>query len=133
MNNDPDLVLQTSTVPFFSLSGYDTFSKIVKVYDGDTIHAVFKWSGHFYKWKCRLAHIDTPEMRSKDENEKRKAHEARDKLAELILDKVVHLHCLGFDKYGRLLVEIETSGKKVHQWMIENGHARPYEGGTKNA
>ena len=121
--------------PFFSLNGTTTTATIVKVYDGDTVHAVFDFMGKSFKWKCRIAHVDTPELRTKNEEEKKKGYVVRDQLAELILNKVVQLDCQEFDKYGRLLVEITIPETKVrvHEWLIQNGHAKAYEGGTKEA
>lgn len=119
--------------PFFSLDGYSTSAVVVKVYDGDTIHVVFDYMGKAFKWNCRISHVDTPELRTKNLEEKKKGYEVRDKLTELILNKTVKLDCGAFDKYGRLLVEItipETQ-VRVHEWLIQNGYANPYEGGTK--
>jgi micrococcal nuclease len=120
--------------PFFSLNGTSTSATIVKVYDGDTIHAVFDFMGKPFKWKCRIAHVDTPELRTKNEEEKKRGYAVRDQLSELILNKVVQLDCQEFDKYGRLLVEITIPETKVrvHEWLVENGHAKAYEGGTKS-
>ena len=122
---------QTEEVCVFSLNGYKTDAKVVRVYDGDTIHVVFHYFDKFYKWNCRISHVDTPELRTKDVEEKKKGYESRDKLRELILGKTVQLTCQEFDKYGRLLVEIETEGVKVHEWLVEQGLAKNYEGGTK--
>ena len=121
--------------PFFTLNGLSTSATIVKVYDGDTVHAVFEFKGSPYKWRCRIAHVDTPELKTKNENEKKQGYEVRDRLSELILNKVVQLECKEFDKYGRLLVEITVPETKVcvHEWLIANGHAKAYEGGTKTA
>ncbi len=44
----------------FSLNGHKTHAKVVNVYDGDTIHVVFKYFDTYYKWICRIAHVDTP-------------------------------------------------------------------------
>ena len=126
-----ELADQTETVCAFSLNGYKTDAKVVKVYDGDTVHVVFRYFDQYYKWICRISHVDTPELRTKDADEKKRGYEARDKLRELIFGKIVQLSCQEFDKYGRLLVEIETEGIKVHEWLIQQGHAKPYEGGTK--
>lgn len=126
------LEAQTDKTPKFSLNGHVTQAKVVKVYDGDTIHAVFNYLGTFYNWTCRIAHVDTPELRTKDAEEKKRGYETRDKLTELIFNKIVTLKCGHFDKYGRLLVEIETEDKTpVHDWLIQGGYAKKYEGGTK--
>ena len=99
--------------PVFSLNGHKCKAKVVYVYDGDSVHLVLEVFGKLYKWKCRIAHID--------------------KLKTLIEHKMVDVECFDFDKYGRLLVEITIEGIKVHEWLLENHLAQPYEGGTKTA
>lgn len=126
-----ELIQQTKQTTLFTLNGFKTEAKVVHVYDGDTIHIVFKYFDNFYKWNCRISHVDTPELRTKNEEEKRKGYEVRDKLRELILDKIVNVQCLEFDKYGRLLIEIYIGDIYVNQWLIDNNLAKQYEGGTK--
>ena len=119
-----------ATTPIFSLDGMNFQAKIVDVHDGDTVKAVFKVFDKYYKWNCRIAHVDTPELRTDDTAEKARGLFVRDKLKEQILNKIVTLHCLKFDKYGRLLVEI-NNGQNIHEWLIQNKYANPYEGKTK--
>ena len=134
------LISLDATTPIFSLDGMDFQAKIVDVHDGDTVKAVFKVFDKYYKWNCRIAHVDTPELRTDDPAEKERALFVRDKLREQILNKIVTLHCLKFDKYGRLLVEINNgqnnsgqnnSGQNIHEWLIQNKYANLYEGKTK--
>lgn len=119
----------------FSLKGHKTYAKCVYVYDGDTVHVVFKIpnGNECYKWVVRLNGIDTPEMKSKNINEKKAALLSRDFLKNQILDKIIIIDCLDFDKYGRLLGELFIEGNDVSlsKQMIENGHAKAYDGGTK--
>lgn len=119
-----------ATTPIFSLDGMNFQAKIVDVHDGDTVKAVFKVFDKYYKWNCRIAHVDTPELRTDDPAEKARGLFVRDRLREQILNKIVTLHCLKFDKYGRLLVEI-NNGQNIHEWLIQNKYANPYEGKTK--
>ena len=35
------------------------------------------------------------------------------------------------EKYGRVLATVRYRGRDMCQWMLENGHALPYDGGTK--
>ena len=53
-------------VKVFSYEGRKCEGKVVKVYDGDTIHVVFpltdKEPERLYKWNCRLINVDTPEI-----------------------------------------------------------------------
>jgi endonuclease YncB( thermonuclease family) len=123
----------TSSVPFFTLKGHNCRAKVVHVYDGDTLHIVFEYLGNLFKWHARIAHVDTPELRTKNLEEKKMGYETRDKLTELIHGKIVDVLCLDFDKYGRVLVEITYNGIRVDQWLIENGYAKSYEGKTKEA
>ena len=124
---------QTADVKYFSLDGYETEGKVVKVYDGDTVHIVFKYFDTFFKWNCRIQHVDTPELRTKDLEEKKRGYECKEKLAALIMDKIVSVKCSKFDKYGRLLVEITVpeTGVKIHEYLISEGLANKYEGKTK--
>ena len=44
------------------------------------------------------------------------------------------MECAEFDKYGRLLANIYTldnTNKTINDEMIELGHAKAYDGGTK--
>lgn len=109
-------------------------AKIVSVYDGDTIKVVFPLADTLYKWNCRLEHVDTPELRTKNENEKKYGYIVRDKLREKILNKVFNIKCNDFDKYGRLLIEIlQEDDVTINQWLIDNKYAFKYEGGTKES
>ena len=123
----------TSSVPFFTLKGHKCRAKVVHVYDGDTIHLVFEFLGQMFKWHTRIAHVDTPELKTKNQEEKKMGYEARDKLRELIDGKLVDIVCLDFDKYGRVLAEITYNGGRVDEWLIKNNYAKSYEGKTKEA
>ena len=134
--NDCQILQQmTSKTNKFSLNGYKTFAKCVHVYDGDTIHVVFKMqnSNECYKWIIRVIGIDTPEMKTKNTYEKQLAIKARDFLRNLILDKIIFIECLDFDKYGRLLGDIYAEGNdmSMSNQLIVKGYAKAYDGGTK--
>jgi endonuclease YncB( thermonuclease family) len=124
----------SSKTPKFTLSGKNFVGKCVHVYDGDTVHVVFSTAeinSGVYKWVIRLTGIDTPEMKSKNQVEKDAALRARDYLRGEILDKIVIVECGEFDKYGRLLGKIHINDSCVNNKMIELGHAKAYDGGTK--
>ena len=115
----------------FSFDGISTYAKIVDVYDGDTIKIVFEYKGEFIKYSARLYGIDTPEIRTKDAEEKKRGYEARDFLRSLILDRVLKVDLLKFDKYGRLLATVYDNGRSVVDLMVSEGYGKPYFGGTK--
>ena len=108
---------------------------VVSVYDGDTITVILDMGmGVQKKAKCRMYGIDTPELRGKTAKEKTAAKVARDRLRELINEKTVLLQSLTKpDKYGRLLVKvwIDDGAVLVNDLLVEEGLARPYDGGKK--
>jgi endonuclease YncB( thermonuclease family) len=121
--------------PLFSkcVDNREVEAKIVSVYDGDTVKAIFPLNGVLYKWNCRLTGIDTPEIRTSDKLQKKFGYEVRDKLREKILNKVVLLKCQDLDKYGRLLTQIHIDDICINQWLIDQGYAFAYDGGKKQS
>ncbi len=128
------LTHHTIVTPKFTLENKCVVGKCVYVYDGDTVHVVFRipnLNDQAYKWVIRLTGIDTPEMKSKNPVEKAAAVRARDFLRGEILHKIVVVECGEFDKYGRLLGNIYINDVCMNVKMIELGHAKAYDGGTK--
>ena len=122
------------TTEIFSFKGKNIRCKVVSVYDGDTMKVVFPLNNKMYKWNCRLLGIDTPELRTKDTHEKELAKIAKENLMKLVLNKVITIHCGGWDKYGRLLVTPSTyKHGNICVWMIKNKYAKAYDGGTKSS
>ncbi len=123
--------------PKFSdcVNGKTVEAKIISVYDGDTVKAIFPLNGVLYKWSCRLTGVDTPELRTRNAKEKKYGYFVRDELRKKVLGKVVRLECEDLDKYGRLLVKIFCYDDKCHidEWLIDSGYAFYYDGGKKNS
>lgn len=127
-----------SDADYFTLDSQVFECKVVKVYDGDTIHVLFPYFDKMYKWNCRLTGIDTPELRTTNLLEKEYGYKVRDILSDKILNKVIKIKCGEFDKYGRLLCEVydnnteeTTFTNSINNWLIENNYAFAYDGGTK--
>ena len=113
-------------------------AKVVKVYDGDTCTCVFDTFGlGLFRHQIRLSGVDTPELKSKNPDEKAAAILVRDFVAGLILGKIVDLKCEGSDKYGRILGTItvqampEAPAICINTLLVEKKMARSYDGGTK--
>lgn len=109
---------------------------VIKVYDGDTITiaTTFPWEPTVvYRFPVRILGIDTPEMKTKDEDEKYVAKLAKEFVTKMVLNKYVILENVSTDKYGRLLANVYTSKKKISigQKLINNKLAVLYDGGTK--
>ena len=70
------------SIPMLTFKGKRFNCKVVSVYDGDTIKAVFpimdSGSMKLYKWNCRLNGVDTPELRTKNKLEKELGYKVRD-------------------------------------------------------
>jgi len=114
---------------------------VVKVYDGDTITVAsrldtesrwFTAKSTLYRFRVRLRGIDTPEIKGSSEAEKTKAKEARDALSAQIMGQEVVLRNLGNEKYGRVLADVYFREVHMNQWMLEQGYAQVYDGGTKS-
>lgn len=107
---------------------------VVSVYDGDTIKLQFKHPclDKEYIFNCRINGIDTPELRTRNKKEKEMGYKVRDCLRTEILNKIVSIKCGPFDKYGRLLVDVHTENNiNISDWLIKQGYAKSYHGGTK--
>ena len=111
-----------------------TKAHVIKVYDGDTITIATKLpfqDSPLYRFSIRLRGIDSCEMKSKDIDEKENAKKAQIALSNLILHQEITLSNLDNEKYGRILADVHFNDIHINEWMIENGLAVPYNGGTK--
>lgn len=109
-------------------------AEVTSVYDGDSLRAVLDMGLSVrMKASCRLYGIDTPELRSRVSGEKEAAQKARDFVKGLVMGQVVVIESIEKpDKYGRLLVRVWTQdGVCVNDRLLEEGMARPYDGGEK--
>ena len=110
-------------------SGLFKLNNISNIYSIEIDYNIYKT---LYKWNCRLINIDTPEIRTRNLREKVYGKKVRDYLRKKILNKIVTVSCKDFDKYGRLLVEIFYEDENINNWLIDNGYAKIYDGGTKH-
>ena len=70
-------------------------------------------------------------MEGKDADEREAAALAKGALKHLIFGKIVELSNVKTDKYGRLLADVHSNGLYLNEWMVLNGYAVSYGGGTK--
>jgi endonuclease YncB( thermonuclease family) len=109
------------------------YGKVIKVYDGDTITigTILPYSETVYKFSVRIRNIDCPEIRSNDEKERLCASCAKQFLSGLILNTIVELKNVGYDKYGRILADIYLENNNIGDIMINEQLAVQYNGGKK--
>lgn len=136
--------VNVQSVPYFSFNGKSFYAKADVPYDGDTLTLCWMWKGEPIKYKCRCYGYDSPEMKPSLSNpnrirEKELAQLAKIRLTELVMSSpngLVWVECGAFDKYGRVLVTLYSDpsllfSKSINQLMIDEGHGKPYFGGTK--
>jgi micrococcal nuclease len=100
------------------------YGKVVRVYDGDTLTININYA---IDLKFRLIGVDTPEIRKGDKAHREAGKAIRDKVKELVLDKVVRIVTGKSDKdpYNRILAYIYIDDLMLNQWLIEQGYAVP--------
>lgn len=112
--------------------------EVLKVVDGDTIDIVIDLGFDImFKSRVRVAGIDAPESRTRDEAEKVLGLEAKEFLknriesAKSVVIKTEKLNSTG--KYGRVLgwIYLDDEEISVNQEMIDKGYAWSYLGDTK--
>lgn len=135
---------------------YTYNATVRRVLDGDTLDVVVQlWKGLEMTACLRLAHINAPELHSINPIEKQAGQASLKALVEKLggnegipfpYDLTVKV--LKQEKYGRWLSEIYlTPGstvmdaarvprdaptvQSINQWMVEQGHAKPYQGGAR--
>ncbi len=112
---------------------------ITKVVDGDTIDANIDLGFDISLTKrIRLAGIDTPESRTRNQYEKKLGLQAKAWLKERLnfaKDIIIKTELPdSTEKYGRIIGHLYVNGEEVslNNQMIAEGHAWNYDGGTKN-
>ncbi|MGA1024406.1 MAG: thermonuclease family protein [Aquiluna sp.] len=89
----------------------------LRVIDGDT----FEVNGE----KIRIRGVDTPEIKSKTEIERRAAQAAKEEL-ERLLGSGYSINRIGRDKYGRTVGEVYNRTGEIAEQLIEAGKGKAY-------
>lgn len=119
------------SVPY-TLEGRSVLGKVIKVIDGDSLKVAIPTGGHVWTFPVRIAGIDCPEVRTRDDEEKIMGYMVKEHVESLVLGKIVALQLGEFDKFGRLLANVHTSGGvDVALDLKENGMAVDYKGGER--
>ena len=142
LNNKLVTIKTDKDVPYFNFKNKSFIAKPCHVYDGDTFSVIFDYHGELIKYRCRCYGYDTPEMRPSLKNpnrdhEKKLAYAAKARIIELLEahpSKLIRIECLDFDKYGRILIKAynNVNDKSINEIMVEEGHGKWYDGGTKD-
>ncbi len=108
--------------------------KYVKNYDADTVTfnvpGVHPLIGN--KINVRVFGVDTPEVRTKNKCEKEKARNAKRLVENLLKNaKRIDLSNIQRGKYFRVVADVIIDGKSLSHYLLKNGLAYSYDGGTK--
>jgi micrococcal nuclease len=125
---------------------YEYKTKVVKIVDGDTVDVDIDLGFGVWlkKERVRIMGIDTPESRTRDKVEKKFGLASKARLkSRLGKDPVLKTQVSkkGEDmkgKFGRILGDFTVYDSNVDAWrpvtqiLVEEGHAVPYFGGSKD-
>lgn len=116
---------------------YEYKAKITNIVDGDTVDAIVDLGFDIkFEMRLRLYGINTPEIRTKDLEEKARGFAAKTKVQEMIGEQEVMIktHKDKAGKYGRILAEIfelheymNDSPISVNTKLLQEGFAKPYK------
>lgn len=119
-------------------------AKVLNVYDGDTITVVFMLNFKTpFRINIRVHGIDAPELKGKgvSDMEKRAAKTVQEYVERLLLNKVVPICIVGWDKYGgRVVADVyirdykkkcRDYGETLSELLIKKRYAKEYTGKVK--
>jgi micrococcal nuclease len=116
---------------------YEYRCAVLRVVDGDTVDVDIDLG--FGVWlrneRVRIMGIDTPESRTSDEVEKIFGLAAKKRLGEILGETAVlrtQKPGKSDEKFGRILGDFVLGDKTACSMLIEEGHAVPYFGDSKD-
>jgi len=122
----------------YDLKNISGWCKVIDVYDGDTFKIIMPIDNIMKIINIRMYGIDTPELKSKNDDERKMALLAKDELAKMINDKILWINIMKHDKYGGRYVGMIFDDKNkvdfdqsINKIMITKGLAYFYDGKTK--
>mgnify|MGYP003650767462 CR=1 FL=1 len=111
--------------------------KVLRVVDGDTVDARIDLGFKVHhNIRIRIYGLNTPEVRTRDLEEKKRGFAAKERLKEMIAeaDKII-LQSHGVGKFGRCLgsLSVSTGGATydVAEKLISENHGVAYFGGKR--
>ena len=109
---------------------------VTRVVDGDTVDVDVDlgFSTILKKQRVRMMGIDTPESRTRILEEKFYGKASKAHLESILAEGEIQLQSHGKGKFGRILGElfVEDSSYSINQQMIDEHHAVPYFGQSKD-
>ena len=115
---------------------YEYKCKVTRVVDGDTVDIDIDlgFGVWLHKERVRVYGIDTEESRTRDKEEKKYGLAAKAFVKEFVKGSDIILRTKKYDakgKFGRILGDIVVNRKSLSETMIQEHHAVPYYGQSK--
>ncbi len=115
---------------------YEYKCKVTRVVDGDTVDIDIDlgFGVWLHKERVRIYGIDTEESRTRDKEEKKYGLAAKAFVKEFVKGSDIILRTKKYDakgKFGRILGDIVVNRKSLSETMIQEHHAVPYYGQSK--
>ncbi len=115
---------------------YEYNCKVTRVVDGDTVDIDIDlgFGVWLHKERVRVYGIDTEESRTRDKEEKKYGLAAKAFVKEFVKGSDIILRTKKYDakgKFGRILGDIVVNRKSLSETMIQEHHAVPYYGQSK--
>lgn len=116
---------------------YEYRCKILRIVDGDTVDVDIDlgFDIWMHRERIRILGIDTPESRTRDLEEKAFGLAAKQYVKDLMpigSQQIIKTQKDKTGKFGRVLGDFIIEGKLLTELMIENYHAVPYNGESKD-
>lgn len=111
--------------------------EVVKVVDGDTVDLMIDLGFNMFTvQRIRLAGVDSPEIHTKNKDEKEHAIRAKGFVIEFFEQAKtagyqIYVKTTLDDKYGRMLGRILANNQCLNDLLLTNGLAFPYNGERK--
>lgn len=107
-----------------AFANLETLGYCSEVYDGDTITVSFLFGGNLMTWRIRILGIDTPEIRTRDKEEKVKGLAAKKRCQELCEKQFVTLKIKKLDNFSRLLADVTLeNGNDLGTILLQENYA----------
>jgi len=105
-------------------------AKLTRVIDGDTIDAMVDLGFNVWvKQRIRLQGINTPEIRTRNIEEKKAGRAAMERLNILMgeCDGEFILKSHGIGKYGRCIGTLYINDENINELLLSEGYAEKYK------
>jgi len=126
--------VDAETVPDVPYQGKFTPVRVYDVVDGDSIKVLYRYGKRFHKISIRVNGVDTPEVSRGSDLEKKAGATAGKIVSDLVLEKLIIVKFIKWDKYGgRLVGDVYLPDGKdtLCNFLITNKLGHPYTGKRK--